>query len=208
MGETTRNARRAASARRILQAAQEEFALRGFDGATIRSIAARAGVHASLVLQHYGSKASLFAIAVQLPDDDRQAASQHILEVLDVRMDELPPETRALVRSMLTVPEAEASMREFLQERVQNLTGSFGGGEDAELRATLVVSSILGLTIARHFLRLPAFENLPRESLVNSATAWISAQACDVGHEQVNTPVEQSAPSSPTGTERGSRADG
>lgn len=86
----TRDAKRAETAQRILEAAQEEFALRGFEGATIRSIADRAGVHASLVMQHYGSKASLFTIAVQLPDDDQQAASDHLFDVLDVRMGELP----------------------------------------------------------------------------------------------------------------------
>jgi AcrR family transcriptional regulator len=170
----TRDAKRAATARRILEAAQEEFALHGFKGATIRSIADRAGVHASLVMQHYGSKAALFAIAVQLPDDDHQAASDHLLDVLDVRMGELPPETRALVRSMLTVPEAEAAMREFLEERIDNLKGSFEG-PDAELRAALTVSGILGLTIARHFLKLRAFEDIPRESLVNAAHAWLTA---------------------------------
>jgi AcrR family transcriptional regulator len=181
MGGKTRDARRAETAQRILNAAQEEFALHGFEGATIRSIADRAGVHASLVMQHYGSKASLFAVAVQLPADDRQAASAHLLEVLDVRMTELPPEARALVRSMLTVPEAEASMREFLEERVENLKGSFGG-EDAELRATVVVSSILGLTIARHFLKLRAFENISPEALVSAANAWVSVVSAEAGH--------------------------
>ncbi len=173
MGEKTRDARRAETAQRILRAAREEFALHGFEGATIRSIAGRAGVHASLVMQHYGSKAALFAIAVELPDDDRQTASEHLLEVLDVRMKELPPETRALVRSMLTVPEAEAFMREFLEERVENLRGSFEG-DDAELRATLVVSSILGLTIARHFLKLGAFERVSPESLLDAANSWVA----------------------------------
>ena len=157
--------------------------MHGFAGATIRSIAGRAGVHASLVGQHYGSKASLFAIAVQLANDDRDAASKHILDVLDVRMNELPPETKALVRSMLTVDEAEATMREFLQERVVNLAGSIGG-EDAELTATLVVSSILGLTIARHFLRLSAFEDIPHESLVSAAHNLISVITSNDGQEQ------------------------
>lgn len=182
MSGKTRDARRAKTAQRILEAAQEEFALHGFEGATIRSIADRAGIHASLVMQHYGSKASLFAIAVQLPDDDRQLASEHLFDVLDVRMKELPPETRALVRSMLTVPEAEAFMRAFLDERVENLKGTMEG-EDSELRATLVVSSILGLTIARHFLKLQAFENISRESLVNSANAWFGALSAEPSHD-------------------------
>ena len=174
MNETSRDAKRARTAQRILAAARQEFATRGFDGATIRGIAGAAGVDASLVMQHYGSKAALFATAAKLPADDNGAATDHIHDVLDMRLGDLPAETRALVRSMLTVPEAEASMREFLQERVDNLTGSFEG-EDAELRAALVVSTILGLTIARHFLHLPAFENIPREALVTAANTWISA---------------------------------
>lgn len=194
---TTRGARRAETGRRILAAAQEEFALHGFEGATIRSIAARAGVHASLVLQHYTSKASLFAVAAKLPDDDRRAASEHLLEVLDVRLDELPPETRALVRSMLTVPEAQAFMREFLQERVENLQASLAG-DDAELRATLVVSSILGLTIARHFLRLPAFDTISRESLVRSAHTWTSVLTDHPGQDQSEpSSTERIAPGRP-----------
>ncbi len=175
MVSTSRDAKRALTAQRILEAAQSEFATRGFAGATIRGIAATAGVDASLVMQHYGSKASLFAIAAQLPAHDQDAATSHLLDVLDVRMGELPPETRALVRSMLTVPEAESSMRQFLDERVVNLARSFEG-DDAELRAALVVSGILGLTIARHFLKLQAFENIPQEALVAAATAWLTGQ--------------------------------
>lgn len=182
MTGTMRDAKRAETSRRILTAAQAEFAFRGFDGATIRSIAERAGVHASLVMQHYGSKAALFAIAVRLPKNDDRAASEHLLDVLDVRMGQLPPETLALVRSMLTVPEAEASMREFLDERVDNLAGSFEG-DDTEARAGLVVSAILGLTIARHFLKLKAFENIPQESLVAAAHAWVGAVSNGSGTE-------------------------
>jgi AcrR family transcriptional regulator len=170
---TTRDAKRARTAQRILEAAREEFAEHGYEGATVRGIADRAGVHASLVMQHYGSKAALFAVAVRLPADDQRVATDHLLDVLDLRLGELPPETRALVRSMLTVPEAEESMREFLDERVENLASSFEG-DDAELRALLAVSSILGLTIAQHFLKLSAFAAVPREALVEAAHAWVS----------------------------------
>jgi AcrR family transcriptional regulator len=174
MAGTTRDARRARTAQRILEAAREEFATRGFAGATIRSIADRAGVHASLVMQHYGSKAALFTSAVQLPDDDARATAEHLHDVLDARMGELSPETRALVRSMLTVPEAGASMKAHLDERVRNLSRSLEG-EDTELRAALVVSGILGLTVARHFLELEAFEDVSREALVEAAGAWLEA---------------------------------
>jgi AcrR family transcriptional regulator len=190
---SSRDAKRAGSAQRILVAAREEFARNGFEGTTIRSIADRAGVHASLVMQHYGTKAALFANAVELPKDDNRTAADHLLDVLALRLADLPPETRALVRSMLTVPEAEASMRAFLSDRIDNLTGSLEG-DDAELRATLAVSSILGLTIARHFLKLPAFERIPPDALLAAAHAWISAAATEP------TPTPTPAPAEPTPT--------
>jgi hypothetical protein len=72
-----------------------------------------------LVIQHYGSKNDLFAIATRLDrgrtDDD---VVEHLFDVLDVRLNEAPPETRALVRSMLTAltdisePRIEIVLRE------------------------------------------------------------------------------------------------
>jgi AcrR family transcriptional regulator len=174
MVSTVRDAKRALTAQRILEAARAEFASRGFDGATIRGIAAAAGVDASLVMQHYGSKAALFAVAVQLPSESHQNASEHLVEVLGVRLDELPPEMRALVRSMLTVPEAAESMREFLDERVDNLARILDG-EDAKLRALLIVSGILGLTITQHFLKLHAFGDASSDQLLQAARGWITS---------------------------------
>jgi AcrR family transcriptional regulator len=171
---TSRDAKRAASAQRILEAAREEFGSRGYDGATIRAIAERAGVHASLVMQHYGTKSALFAVAVRLEPDRPGEVADHLADVLGVRVEALPPETYALVRSMLTVPEAGASMREFLDERVANLAPSIGG-PDAELRAAIVVSDILGLTIAQHFLELSAFAGRTPGEIAAAARATIEA---------------------------------
>jgi AcrR family transcriptional regulator len=176
MATTSRDAKRAVTAQRILEAARTEFASKGFTGATIRGIAASAGVDPSLVMQHYGSKAALFALAVELPVGDDRVASEHLLDVLGVRLDELPPETRALVRSMLTVPEAADSMKEFLDDRVVNLARSFSGG-DAKLRALLAVSGILGLTITQHFLKLEAFDGISREDLLDASQKWLDALA-------------------------------
>jgi AcrR family transcriptional regulator len=173
MAGTSRDAKRARTAQRILDAARQEFATRGFDGATIRGIAAAAGVDASLVMQHYGSKGALFNAAVQLPANDSNSAAEHLLDVLTVRMGELPPETSALVQSMLTVPEAAAAMRAYLDERVDNLARSLDG-DDAHLRALITVSGILGLTITQHFLKLRAFEGVSHEALLQAASGWIA----------------------------------
>jgi AcrR family transcriptional regulator len=170
----TRAARRAATAQRILEAAQAEFGEHGLEGATIRAIAKRAGVDPSLVIQHYGTKSDLFAIAAQLRHEDTSdTVTEHLFDVLDVRLSDLPPETRALVRSMLTAPEATEAMRDFLNERVANLAGAMDGA-DAELRAALAVSGILGLTIARHFLALDALTDVSREQIETVLRPWLA----------------------------------
>lgn len=48
------------SKRRILDAAEHAFALRGYEGARLRDIASEAGVHHALVHHYYGDKRGLF----------------------------------------------------------------------------------------------------------------------------------------------------
>jgi AcrR family transcriptional regulator len=170
---SSRAAKRAATAQRILDAARAEFGERGHEATTIRRIARRANVDPSLVMQHYGSKAALFAIAIQMGEAGPDEIEAHLHDVLDVRLAVLPPETKALLRSMLTAPEATDQMSAFLNERIVNLSRSMGG-DDAELRAALIVSSILGLTIARHFLKLDAFTSASDADIVRVARPWVT----------------------------------
>ena len=171
----TRAQRRAATAERILAAAQAEFGELGIDGATVRGIANRAGVDPSLVLQHYGSKQGLFTLAVRPAADlTAEDVPSHLGEVLGIRLRELPPATRALMRSMLTSPQAAAVMREYLEERVGNLART-SEQHDAALRATLLVSSILGVTIARHFLELETLTEADHQQIAAIAEPWFSA---------------------------------
>ena len=169
----SRAAKRAATAQRILDAARAEFGERGLEATTIRRIAQRANVDPSLVMQHYGSKAALFAIAIQLGEAGPGEVEAHLHDVLDVRLGALPPETKALVRSMLTAPQAADSMSAFLNERAANLSRAMGGA-DADLRAALIVSSILGLTIARHFLKLDAFTSASDADIARVARPWVT----------------------------------
>jgi AcrR family transcriptional regulator len=171
---TTRDAKRAATAQRILEAAQHEFGEHGVEATTIRQIAKRAGIDPSLVIQHYGSKNRLIAMATRLDPDAPDQVAEHLFDVLDARIGGLPPGTRALMRSMLTSPEATASMKAYLDERIANLAQAIGG-RDAELQATLAVSSILGLTVAKHFLKLDALTHVPDEEIAAAARPWVTA---------------------------------
>jgi hypothetical protein len=54
------------------------------------------------------------------------------------------------------------------------IAGRAMGGEDAGLRAALIVSSILGLTIARHFLKLDAFTSASDTDIARVARPWVT----------------------------------
>jgi hypothetical protein len=110
----------------------------------------------------------LFTAAIRLPPGEPEEAADHLADVLKVRAADLPPEMRALVRSMLTAPEAAEAVRTHLDERIGNLAAGIGG-PDAELRAAIAVSSILGLTVARHFLQLRAVSSASDDDLVRVA---------------------------------------
>jgi AcrR family transcriptional regulator len=167
-----RAAQRAATTSRILAAARDEFAEHG-PAATVRSIARRAQVDPSLVLQYFASKEALFVAATAVKEGDTE---QHLRDVLAAKLDEPPPETMALFRSMLTSPAAAEAVREFLNDRVANLARQ-DTRPDAELTAALTVSTFLGLTVARHFLHLDAFEHASKQDIERVASQWLSLPA-------------------------------
>jgi hypothetical protein len=75
---------------------------------------------------------------------------------------------------MLTAPEATRAMKTFLDERVVNLARA-GRGQDADLRAALTVSSILGLVVARHFLEVDALQRLTDDQIQRVVRPWLRA---------------------------------
>ncbi len=94
----------------ILEAARATFAEAGYDRATIRRIAATAGVDPALVHHYFGSKEDLFAAAVHLPLRPEQvvaevfaagvAAAAPRLATLFFRIWETPETREALIGQM------------------------------------------------------------------------------------------------------------
>ncbi|MFT4212266.1 MAG: TetR family transcriptional regulator [Microbacterium sp.] len=165
---------------RILGAAVDEFAEHGYDAATIRGIAARAGVDSALVHHYFGTKADLFADVIDAPmrpdlmlpsllagDRDRigERIVRYVLETFE------RPEVqrrgvlvlRAAIGNKLTTPLLAGFLSRELLTRV---AAAAGDAEDAELRATLVGSQIVGMLMARYVLKLPALAAAPVDELV------------------------------------------
>lgn len=68
------NRRGVGSRDRIVDAAIEVFTAQGYHGTTLAAIAERAGITDSGLLYHFGSKAELFAMVVQLREEPLQLA--------------------------------------------------------------------------------------------------------------------------------------
>jgi AcrR family transcriptional regulator len=75
-GSAPRRRSGAATQETILSAAEQEFSLRGLDGATVREIATRAGVTHALVHRYFGTKDDLYkAVLARNEDLIRDAAA-------------------------------------------------------------------------------------------------------------------------------------
>jgi len=163
----------------ILTAARDEFAERGFDRATIRGIAAAAGVDPALVLHYFGSKEQLFGDALQIPVEPGQV----LRRVMDQRIDDMgptmvrtfleawePEESRspleAMVRSAMTNETAMTLVREYLGRRVFGPITQALGAPDAELRATLMGSQFIGLAMMRYIARIEPLASASVDELV------------------------------------------
>ncbi|MFE6974736.1 TetR/AcrR family transcriptional regulator [Streptomyces sp. NPDC057682] len=183
---TTRADRRRATEARILACARELFAAKGFDRTTIRAVAASAGVDPALVMQYFGSKRELFTHAAQAspapaPAADGEALLDHLLTGLGVKLGGLPDGARAMLRSMLTDPAAASHVREGLDEQIAGigraLTAGAAGDEghshgqapdpdpDADLRAALIVTTMVGATLGHQLLGLSALRDVPADRI-------------------------------------------
>lgn len=154
---------------RILDAARALFAEVGYERATIRAIARSAEVDPALVMQYFGSKQGLFQQAVRVtPAPDAEAGAEevveHLLTTLNVKMGELPQGSLAMMRSMLTHPEAGASAREALALQIDRIAESIPC-EDARLRAALITTIMLGVTVGHQLLQLPELRDVSHEEI-------------------------------------------
>jgi AcrR family transcriptional regulator len=159
--------RRRRTRERILTGAQELFAERGYDRTTIRSVAAAAQVDPALVMQHFGSKEQLFAHCVGSPTTEPETKDplEYALDMLSSRVAREPTASLALLRSMLTHPDASAGLRDALAAQQARFAAGIDT-PDRRLRADLIGSIILGVVINRHLLRLDALAVAETEHII------------------------------------------
>jgi AcrR family transcriptional regulator len=142
---------------RILDAATQILFAAGYERTTIRAVASAAGVDPGLVMHYFGSKQELFQRVIEtapvpgLSSAPGQAAEQ-ILATLADRLASEPTASLALLRSMLTNPEA-ASAASVAIARYEAQIAQAIPASDASLRAAIISAITLGVMVSRHLIK-------------------------------------------------------
>ncbi|MEI7035684.1 TetR family transcriptional regulator [Fulvimonas yonginensis] len=157
----------------ILAAARAQFAEYGYDKATIRGIAAQAGIDAALVMRYYGNKEKLFATAAEfdlrLPDLAAAPRSKlgRVLADHFVNRWEHDPNLKALLRSAVSNPQAAQRCKEIFARQLSKAISQVEPDPAAvPIRAGLVASQALGVALTRYILALGPMVSMPSERLV------------------------------------------
>jgi len=171
----------------ILASARQQFIEHGYDGATIRGIAAGADVDAALVHHYFGTKERLLLTSLQESGPAQQAVEGHLGNLVAAGTDGLGERLiRAtfevygsllgpgwgslvsLLRSAATREDAAGMLREgFARGGLAQLIRALDVPQP-QVRMALIGSELVGLAMARFVIRLEPVASADIDSLV----AW------------------------------------
>jgi AcrR family transcriptional regulator len=168
------------SRQRIIDVARRRFMRDGYDRATVRAIAADAGVDVAMVYYFFGSKEGLFSASTL-------TGPEHPLHQLATLLDEGPDQVGerlvrrflehwdqggvfepflTLWRSAAIQPQAREVLHDTIAGPVAQRIATEFGVTDAELRVELVASHLAGLAFARYQLKLEPIASTAIEEVV------------------------------------------
>jgi AcrR family transcriptional regulator len=163
----------------IIRAATEEFAERGYEAASLRAIARRAGVDSALVHHYFEDKADLFTATLEAPlrpdrvitvilAGPREDVGTSIVRYLLEQLEDKKARARmvAILRTAVGSGPGSRMLKEFLVREVFQRLAAASGSADADLRANLAASQLVGLMLTRFVLRLEPIASTPTEELV------------------------------------------
>jgi AcrR family transcriptional regulator len=164
---------------RILAAASRLFVEYGYGRTTIRGVAAAAGVDAGLVMHYFGSKQGLFqrvthaGPAQELTGTAGQVTEQILARLADSLASE-PVHSLAVLRSMLTHPQAAQAAREGTARYQAQISRSIPA-VDADARAALVSAVMLGVIVSRHLLKSDGLTDASPQQVIDLLRPCLSS---------------------------------
>jgi AcrR family transcriptional regulator len=163
----------------VLAAARALFAERGFERTTIRAIARKARVDPSLVLHYFGRKEDVFLAAIELPFEpetvlpslvagDVDSLGERVARFAVAILEDEAARARvlAIVRAAASEPAAAVLLRGLIEQRIRDPIACALAADEAELRAALMGSQIVGLVMARYVVGVQPLAALPPEELI------------------------------------------
>lgn len=150
----------------LLAAARVEFAERGYEGATVRRIAERAGVDAAMVNHWFGGKEGLFVASLSIPvtpaqiqaevvpGDPERLGERIVTRFLTVWDATGGGPLAALIQSVAGHEDGARLLREFITNIVVGPIVAPVAPDRPGLRAALVGTQLVGLGMVRYVLRL------------------------------------------------------
>ncbi|WP_067802426.1 TetR family transcriptional regulator [Actinomadura formosensis] len=162
---------------KILAAAREMFAEKGYDGVSVRAIARAAGVDPALVHHFFGSKDGVFVEAMRFPVDP-SVLLPRIMSVPRDRLGEAVVRAflavwgdadrraplLAMLRSAMTNERAATLLREFVTVALTERARQALDVPHAQIQAA--AGQMIGLMILRYVLRVEPMASVPEEELV------------------------------------------
>ncbi|MFF8990569.1 TetR/AcrR family transcriptional regulator [Streptomyces sp. NPDC014983] len=144
---------------RILRAAGAVFAERGYDAATVRDIAARAGVNQALIFRYFGSKKALLA-EVMAQDGKEQVSTTPPERLFETALRGVLAEGGADADRLLAVYLRSIGSADAAPETVRALGEEYAAAlaalseaDDGTLRAQLAMAWLLGIGLMRVVVR-------------------------------------------------------
>lgn len=169
--------------RRILEAARGVFADVGYERATIRGIAAAAGVDKSSVIQYFGTKQQLFRDAVSwsvpvaevIAQDPSRVAENLARGMFDAWAAVPNSPMAVLLRASMTSDDAADLLRDHITNTVIPDIAGVIDAPDARLRAALLGAMLAGITTQRYLLGMPDLADVDTEDILQIITPLLDA---------------------------------
>lgn len=164
---------------KILKAAAKEFAQAGYEAASLRSVARRAGVDPALVHHYFKDKNDLFVQTMRIPINPGEIIAQAATAPLDElgaalvralvstwRKPAFRTAATAMIRGLISSSSATKILRPFIQQEIFARLGTRLPRNTAEPRIALVASQLVGLIVARYIIDLEPLASMEDEQVI------------------------------------------
>lgn len=163
---------------RLLDAAGELFATRGYERTTVRDVAERAGVDPALIGRYFDSKVGLYIASLRQRHGETPSSlleTDRLVQLL-TRPERIGagPIFAAAVNPHPDAGVREVAASELAARLVAPLVQRWGGGKDAELRAEVAAAAVVGIVLTRAAGTFPQLSTATPEELATIVQPFLA----------------------------------